>query len=238
MTGAEFALLATVITVGACLQGIIGFGMGLVAAPVMVLVKPELVPVALLILNAGLTVVIIRRERAALDLSGPKWAFFGRVPGTVLGAIVVAQLQGDVLTLLVAAAVLSGVLVSIGGWAPTPTRTALFMAGGASGFMGTTTSLGGPPMAMVWQSFRGPDLRAAMSSFFFIGCVMSLVALLVVGSLDTAILMDSTALMPFMLLGFVLSRRLSRLVDARGLRVAVLGVSTMGALTLVAQHFI
>ena len=40
MTGMELALVVRVVTVASCLQGAIGFGLGLLAAPVVALFDP------------------------------------------------------------------------------------------------------------------------------------------------------------------------------------------------------
>lgn len=236
MTVAEFAVIASAIMAGACLQGAIGFGMGLLATPVVALIEPLFVPVVLLVLNAVLTLGIICRERIAFDISGPLWAILGRVPGTILGAVLIAHMSREVLAFTIAGAVLFGVWASLRGWSPHLTRKVLFLAGSVSGIMGTATSLGGPPMALVWQSFSAPNLRAAMSSFLLIGCLMSLTALLVVGLLNTTALVASAGLLPFMLLGFAVSGRLRRLLDVNGIRGMVLAVSALSALFLVGQQ--
>jgi hypothetical protein len=50
-----------------------------------------------------------------------------------------------------------------------------------AGVMGTATSIGGPPMALVWQGHQGSRLRGTMSAFFMIGSAVSLVSLGVAG---------------------------------------------------------
>ncbi|OSP39984.1 hypothetical protein B7767_28705 [Streptomyces sp. 13-12-16] len=75
-------------------------------------------------------------------------------------------LPAKYLALLIAGVVLTGVAVSAAGYVPRARRSSVFLAGTASGLMGTATSIGGPPMAMVWQRLSGPRLRATMSAFF------------------------------------------------------------------------
>ena len=46
-----------------------------------------------------------------------------------------------------------------------PTAPAMFSAGFLSGFMGTSSSIGGPPMALVLQHEENDFIRANMAAF-------------------------------------------------------------------------
>lgn len=236
MTGAELAIVGAALVVGGCLQGSLGFGLGMLAGPVMVLVDPTLVPGTLLLLATALTVVGVAVERAHLDLSGARWAIVGRVPGTVAGAALVAVLSARALSITLAAVVLAGAVVAARGWSPLPTAPALVVAGAASGVMGTATSIGGPPMALVWQRSRGAQLRGTMSAFFLVGCFMSASALVVVGAIDGRTVLRAGALAPFVLGGYALSRLLNAHLGGQRLRGAALAVSVLGALAVLAQQ--
>ena len=53
---------------------------------------------------------------------------------------------------------LFGVALTSLGWVPAPRRRNLVLAGATSGVLGTATSIGGPPMALVWQRSSGSEL--------------------------------------------------------------------------------
>ncbi len=108
------------------------------------------------------------------------------MPGTVAGALVVATLPERELALMLAGVVLFGVVLTSVGWAPRPVPSTLLMAGATSGLMGTATSIGGPPMALVWQGKQGACYRGTISGFFLIGSLMSVLALAVTGSITHA----------------------------------------------------
>ena len=84
MTGAEYAVIAGVIFLAACLQASSGFGMGMLAAPVIAMVDPALLPATLILLAFLVTVMVTVRERQSLDLRGTGWALAGRIPGSFL----------------------------------------------------------------------------------------------------------------------------------------------------------
>ncbi|MFH8756860.1 sulfite exporter TauE/SafE family protein [Streptomyces atroolivaceus] len=238
MTGPEFALLCVTVGVGALLQVSIGFGLGMIAAPVFSLVDPALAPVAVLLLAGGVTATVLLRERGRADLRGCGWALAGRVPGVLAGTVLVVALPSRYLSLFIAGVVLVGVAVSMAGYVPQQRRATVVLAGMASGLMGTATSVGGPPMALVWQRLRGPELRATMSAFFLAGSLMSLTALTAAGTVGAHALWGAVLLAPAAVAGMLLSRPLTRRLNVRRTRVAATALAVAGASVLVVQQFV
>jgi uncharacterized membrane protein YfcA len=184
------------------------------------------------------TVMVVWRERDALDLSGTGWALAGRVPGTIAGALLLVVLPERGLSLLLAAVVLAGVVFATLGWAPPPRRRNLAVAGAASGLLGTATSIGGPPMALVMQGSKGAQLRGNMSAFFLVGSTLSVAVLAATGSVHRESAVMFLLLIPATVLGYVASRFVNRHLDAARLRRASITVSCVGALMLIGQQLL
>lgn len=87
------AILATAVLAGAAVQGLVGLGLGLVAAPVAALVAPSLMPSSLLWLAALLPMLHLWHSRDHIDWRGIAWMMPARIPGTVLGALLVATVS-------------------------------------------------------------------------------------------------------------------------------------------------
>ncbi|MFF8102131.1 hypothetical protein ACF07S_20695 [Streptomyces sp. NPDC016640] len=68
MTGGEFALLSLTLGVGAVLQVSVGFGPGVIAAPVFSPVDPGPAPSVVLLLAVGVTAAVLVREGGGADL--------------------------------------------------------------------------------------------------------------------------------------------------------------------------
>jgi uncharacterized protein len=234
VTVIEWAIALGIVAIGACAQGAMGFGLGLLAAPVLALVDEHFVPGPLLVVALVLTVLIVVRERGRLDLRGVKWAVVGRVPGSLVGAIAVVSLSADLLIVVFALLVLAGVVLSVVGWDLQPTPRTLLTAGAVSGVMGSITSIGGPPMALVYQHRRGPELRSTLAAFFVFGSALSIVLLTAVGEIGTSDLRWAAALLPAMLVGYVASRFLGRWLDRGFMRPAILALSAVASLALLA----
>lgn len=235
MTVAEYAIIAVVIFLAACLQASTGFGMGMLAAPVIAMVDPALLPATLILLALLVTVLVTVRERQSLDLRGTGWALAGRIPGSFAGAWLVVVLSREGLAWAVAIVVLTGLVLAIRGWAPKPIRVNLIAAGAASGIMGTATSIGGPPMALVWQGHQGPRLRGTMSAFFMVGSSISMVSLGLAGAVTPGMLTLALWMVPAVVAGYAASRFVNRFLNAARLKLLALGASALGSVLLVGQ---
>lgn len=238
MTPLEWALALTAVTAAACAQGALGFGLGLLAAPVLALVDDRFVPGPLLIVAFVLTVMVAVRERGQLDLRGIKWAILGRVPGSVIGVIAVVTLPNDVLLIVFALLVLSAVALSIVGWDIRPEPGTLFAAGATSGLMGSITSIGGPPMAIVYQHRSGPELRATLALYFVFGSMLSIVLLTAAGEITSGDIGRAAALLPAVLVGYVVSRYAGRILDRGLMRPAVLTFSAAASIVLLVVELV
>jgi uncharacterized protein len=210
-------------------QGGVGFGMNLIAAPILAVLDPDLVPGPALVAAVTLTILVAVRDRAAIDRRGVSYALAGRVPGTVVGALVIASIPEEGVTVAVAASVLFAVLLQATRLRLRPNPPTLLAAGVVSGFASTVSSVGGPPMAVVYANEPGPVIRANLSFIFVVGATMSLVALIAVGEFGRDEAVASLVLLVPGALGFLLSKRLAAHVDAGRTRTAVLAVAVFGA---------
>jgi uncharacterized membrane protein YfcA len=232
---AAIAALSVAVLLAAMVQGAVGIGFALVAAPVVTLVDTDLMPGLLILLGFLLPVLTFWREVGHTRWTGLGWALGGRVPGTALGVLVVATVADQELAVAVGLVVLGAVALT---WFAVriPERPAtLAGAGMVSGVTGTAVSIDGPPVAIVLQHLSGPELRATMSAYFVGGGVLSLVGLALGGELEAAQAVTAAALVPAVVVGFALSGPLRRHVDAGRTRAAVLVVCAVSALVLLGR---
>jgi uncharacterized protein len=223
------------VTVGALVQGSVGFGANIVAVPVIAVIEPDALPATLALVVIPLVVVMVVRERHAVDRQGATWITIGRLPGTVLGAWVVAVISPDTLSVLLGAGVLLAVMMStLTPTIPVNGVTAI-TAGFASGAMGTATSIGGPPLALLYQHHEGPVLRATLAVAFAVGTVLSLVGLAIAGAIEPWHLVLASALVPGLLAGLALSRLLIHRLDRAWLRPAVLTFAAATAVVAIVR---
>jgi uncharacterized membrane protein YfcA len=227
-----------VMAAGACLQGAVGFGSNLIAAPLLILLDESYVPGPIVLASLVLNAQMIRREgNGAFDPS-VKPAMVAQVPGAVGAGLVLAVLPERGLSLLFAALVLVAVGVSAAGWHLRPTRRTLVGAGLAAGFMGTISGIGGPPVAIVYQRSSGPTLRATLSRFFLVGGVVSLAVLAASGQIGGEGLRACLVTVPASIAGFAVSAPLARRLDKGSVRPVVLVLSSLAALAVLARELL
>ena len=233
----QYVLAVLVVAVGAMIQGSLGFGLGLVSAPALALIDATFIPGPLLLVGVAVTLTVFLRERGAVDWKGMKWAIFGRVVGTIAGGWAVVAFSKDAVIVLVAVLVLAGVLMTSIGWKIKTNRITLSTAGIVSGVMGTLTSVGGPPMALVYQRETAQKLRATLAGFFLVGATFSLLTLAVSGGMSQHDFALGALMLPGYVIGMIANRWASRFLDKGYSRVAVLTFSALSSIVLLLEVY-
>ncbi len=228
-------VLASTLVVGAAVQGLVGLGLGLVAAPVTALVEPTLMPSLLLWLAALMPFVTLVREHHQIDWRGLGWSLPARLPGTVVGVAFVAWFSTRELGIAVGLMVLLSVLLTVRSVRIPVNRRTLVGAGLIGGITGTTTSIGGPPLAILYQHRHPEQIRSTLAIYFLLGAVLSLIGLGIAGSLEMRTLLMALLLAPCLFVGFVASRPLRRVVQASHIRGGVLFVCGLSSAVLLVK---
>jgi uncharacterized membrane protein YfcA len=222
-----------IVTVSAVLQGSVGFGFSVMAAPLLLLIDRRFVPGPLLLGGLLLVILTAIRDRHSIDGSGLKWAFAGLLPGTLSGALILAVLPEQPMALFFGGLVLLAVGMSVAGLKFAPTPPVLAGAGLLSGLMSATSSISGPPMALVYQHKPGASLRGTLSGYFLASTALSILALRVVGHFGYEELILGLPLLPAVLIGFWVSKWTISVLDRGFTRPGVLLLSSAAALIVI-----
>jgi uncharacterized protein len=234
LSGIEVTVALVAVVVGAVVQGSVGFGVNLVAVPVMAVLEPEALPATLVVLALPLAAGMLVREHGHVDRRGLAWLMLGRLPGTALGAWVVTTLPEDGLSSAIGGLVLAAVVMSLASPPLRVTPATATAVGFVSGTMGTASSIGGPPVALLYQHHQGPVLRSTGAAVFTLGTVLSVAALVAAGEVAGWHLVLAVVLSPGIAAGLALARVLHGRLDGGWLRPAVLAVAAgAGALAVV-----
>jgi hypothetical protein len=234
----ELVILFVVFAVSAAVQGAVGYGMALIAAPIATLIEPELIPGPLTLAALVLIFLVAARDKQALDFRGLRWALAGMVPGTIIGSLILTRLPTKGLVTVFAFLVLVAVGLSIAGLKVKPHPPSLLVSGWFSGLMGVLATLSGPPIALVYQNTSGPRLRATMSAYFIAASAVSLSSQVAVGELGLYDLKLALVLVPGILAGFFVSASIVDFVDRGYTRLAIMTLSTAAALMILVRRLI
>ncbi len=234
----ELLLAFVTTTVASAVQGSVGFGLNLLAAPILALIDPAFVPGPALAAGIVQPIIMGWRERASVELGHIGWAAIGRVAGTATGVVVLTLASATQANVTFGVLVLLGVVLSILGLNLSPTPRALIGAGCASGVMGTISSIGGPPIALLYQHERGNKLRGTLAGHFMIGSAIALAGLTAAGHFGLHDAIAASVLVPGILLGFPLATPLARIIDRRSARPAILALAALAALLVIVREFV
>ena len=226
--------MATTVMLAACIQGTIGIGFALIVAPVMAFLKPELLPVSLLILMLPLNLFTVLRERRAIDWTGSGWITLGRLFGAFAGASVLAALSPRALYLLIGSATIAAALATVIAPVFSPNRSAFVTVGLLTGISETATGIGGPPLALAYQHHRPEVLRSTLAGCFLAGQLLSLGVLGAGGRTNLQQLTSAALLVPFLAIGGLTSSFIRHRANERILRGLVLVFAvTSGAILII-----
>jgi uncharacterized membrane protein YfcA len=231
-------VLAATLVVAAGVQGLVGLGLGLVSAPVVALVAPQLMPQLLLWLALLMPLVTLVREHHDIDWRGLGWSLPSRIPGTAIGVVLVASMSAAALGLLVGAMVLLSVLLTARAVIVPVSRPSLVTAGFVSGITGTTTSIGGPPMALLYQHRSPSQIRSTLALYFIGGAGLSLTGLAMAGAVGRSTFLLAVSMVPALVLGFGISRLLVHRVHPQHIRSGVLVVCALSAVVVLVRSLL
>lgn len=228
----EIGVIFFVTCLGATVQGSVGYGLALVAGPILLLIDPGLIPGPMTIAATLLVVLVIVRDKQALDIFGLKWAILGMFFGIGLGAYVLSNFSSRSYSTIFGILIILAVAMSIIGWRFSPRKPVLVGAGFLAGLMGILTTTSGPPIALVYQDAPGKKLRATISGYFVVATIFTLATLVSIEKLGLREVNLSLFLMPGILVGFWLSTRIVNWVDRGFTRSAVLTIAALSAITI------
>ncbi len=232
------AVLALGVMVGAVVQGLVGLGVGLVAAPLVALLAPDLMPTSLLVVALSMPVVTLLHDHHDIDWRGLCWSLPARLPGTALGVWLVAVVSDRSLGVVVGLMVLVGVVLTYRTVEVPINRLTLAGAGFLSGVTGTATSVGGPPIAVLYQRRPAHQIRSTLAVYFLLGAVLSIAGLALAGAIEARQIWFALLWLPGLLVGASLAQVVRRFIDPASIRLGVLAVCAASAVALLVRSLL
>jgi len=233
----DWILASLIILIGATIQGVIGYGVAVLGAPLLFLIHPAFVPGPMLMIGMLLPLMILIRDYHSVRPRDVGWALPGSAIGIAAASLIMGSVSERYMGLLLGTLVLISVGISLLHRFPPPRPGTISLGAAVSGFMATITSIGGPPLALVFQNVHGPRLPGTLSAIFVPGGILSLAALHWAGRFGWKEFVLGSTLLPAIILGYAASGKLNRSLHPNLLRPMVLTVSTGAAILILLQNW-
>ncbi len=217
-------------------QGSLGLGLALVAAPALVAIDPGFAPGPLIVVGqiVGLRHFIVEREHT--DRGAVRHCLIGLPFGLAGGLVVLTAISDRTLGLLIggvtaftAVSLLSGLQVRRS--APTEVAT-----GVAAAFTSITAGLPGPPLVLSFSDMKPSTLRGTVASFVLLVAVSGIIGLIATGEYGRHEVELTGLLIPGILVGLVVSRFVRPHLDNSWFRPVVLLVALAGGVALILRQ--
>src|SRR5690606_6096198 len=193
--------------VATVVQGTVGLGLGLLSVPILTLVDPVLTPVPQLIITVPLTLMMLNGESHAIEWPAVVRVSTARVVGIGAGIGLLTIADERLLDIMIGLAVLLAVAIISSGGTVRRHRTSQIVAGVISGTSGTISSIGGPPLALLFRRESGSFVRANLAAIYLIGLLMMIAARAISGYVAGKDVVIALWLAPAVFIGYLVARR-------------------------------
>jgi uncharacterized membrane protein YfcA len=231
----NIAIAVAIMAIGSAFQASVGIGLALFVVPVLAVVDQSFVPGPMLLAGVMLALLTAYRERTAIDVPALRSSLIGLAIGTIVGALALKFAFGPNLDKTFGGLVLLAVLLSVSGYKFNATRRSLMFAGVAAGVMGAMVGIHGPPISLVFQNTEPRVARAMLGAFFSIAYLGAVAALAGFGLFGIPHLVRAAILLPGVVIGVVVAPLLARHIDAKRLRLIILGIAASSGVTLLVR---
>jgi uncharacterized membrane protein YfcA len=201
----------------------------------LALVSLAFVPGPMVFASMALSGLMAFQGRRDVDARGLPWLMMFLLVGIAIGALSISAIPVQRAGIAFGVLVLIAVVVSAS--MPRLERKVSVAAGAGvlSGFMGAIAGSGAPILALIYQHEEPRVLRATLGFIFFVSSIAILVCLHFAGRFGWQETWLGLALVPGYVLGFLVAPPIARLLDRGNSRRAVLVISTLSALVLIAR---
>ena len=241
LEGWELVFAIAAVFVSAVVAGTVGFGMGMVLSPFMLLVvEPQTLVLAVNTLSCvGLGIVGVRGRREVARESIRPLVVAGLV-GIPVGLLALQGIPATPLKIAIAVVIVLLAIISISRRRVPIPESRLVDAGFGFGGLALVTALGVGPPIVAWHLFNkglgARSIRVTIAIYYSSTALVAIILYTALGLFTVERWLLTLALLPPTLVGFGVGSLLMGRVNEVKLRFAVLAVIMISGLTLLARE--
>lgn len=236
----EYVLAGLVLFFATTLQGVSGFGSGLVAVPLLALWFPlTVITPALSAINIAVSAVIYWQNRHAARPSEWKWLIIAGVVASFVAGSLLLSINEQWLKLVLGLVIITvALLLANGRQLPTAEHAVGHtIIGTGSGILNGLMTLGGPPIVLFLANARLPktQFRATLSLFFLAIAVANVINFGRQQLYQSEQLILLGLLLPCAILGAAFGQRLQKHVSEQRFRQLTIGLMLISGIIVALQ---
>ncbi|MGA1819884.1 MAG: sulfite exporter TauE/SafE family protein [Thermoplasmatota archaeon] len=237
--GLLWILVVAIVLMAGFVQGLVGFGSGLVMVPVLVLlIEPKVLIPAVLVHGLIMNEILAIEARRHIQAGRVAPILLGGIVGLPLGTYLLVILSPDVIKVMIGTVIVVFGLILLSGRSFRIKREKLYTVpiGLVSGLLNGSVSMSGPPVILFFanQNIPKKNFRANTVTYFFFLNVATLFIFTIVGLITRDVLVLAGVSLPFALLGIYIGTKASKVVNEKVFRrIALILVSLAGLVSLI-----
>ncbi len=235
MTTGEIVLILLFAAAGATVQGSVGIGFGLVAAPGLVAIDPAFAPGPVLLIGQVVGLRHLLAEWRDIDRNALKHGLLGVPIGVGLGIALLQAVDQRTMALLVGGTTVIGTLILLTGVRVSRNTRSDVSAGVLAAFGATAAGLPGPPLVAMYSDMKPACMRATCSGVVGAIAIVAFFSLMASGNFGGEEAGLLALLFPGVLVGLGIARFIRPHVDRPQFRQLVLVLALLGGAALVVR---
>jgi len=230
----ELLFFIIIITFACFLQGIVGFGFALIAAPlVLIFLEKETVVSSMLIVGIIINGFLIKKIQKPVNYKIIAFLFLASLIGMPLGIRILNTIPMNSMKVLVGTLVIIFAIILSFQKIRLPKSDFLtLIAGFISGLLNTSTSMSGPPavLLLTGENLQKDEFRKTLACFFFLMSVVSLTLFITNKIITFQRVIFGLISIPLVFLGAFLGDKMATKMPQKIFRFLVLGIVFLSGL--------
>lgn len=214
-------------------QGIIGFGQGLIAVPLSLLITDKsTVLTAMMIMGAFLNILLVTKIKHPLDKNNFWPLVISGFVGMPIGLYFLNIMSSGVMKIIVGLlSIFFTILMLLMKIRLNTAKRSVFIAGFLSGILQTSIGMPGPPVVILFtgSNLKKNNLRKILASYFFILSIVTIPLFMVSGVFKLQGVYYGIGALPFIYLGGHFGNKFAHLIPQKSYKlIALVTVLTTG----------
>lgn len=232
---AELLLANAIVCLAGYVQASVGIGFAMIAVPLLALIDLTYAPGPSLFVMLFLSAAMALTAWRDVDKRGLTALIPGLLAGTIAGTFFLGLLPPSVFGMVFGGLVLAALVIGQIGFVPQQSGLVFGTGGFVAGLMGTIAGIHGAPLTVIYQRTRPATARATIALIFIIGSTLSLLSLHANDLFGKPEMLAGLALLPGLVIGFLLAGVSRDLLSDRAARVMMVTLAGASSLILIGK---